>query len=381
MQHRSQTTFLGLGLLATCFLVAAIVGCGQQEEIRRYQVPKAQSDAPSPHAGMGGPAVPQAAPAHGPTEGRMLGAIVLRGDEAWFFKAVGPDKEIDEHADAFRALMESVRFTEDEPAWDLPDDWRQKSGSGMRFATIEFGAEDEPIELSVIPMGIPDGDEAKCILMNVNRWRGQMGIEPLTADQIDEQTQEIPLEGMTAVLIDLKGNGSVSGMGGASAARPIAAGPKTPPAAGAAKPDASTSAAIGFDVPDNWSEGQKVVSRGGITIRHEAAFQVSEGEDRVDISVDRMPGGGSLLQNAARWQAQIGLEPGDPAELAGAIESMKIGDRAAQYVQLVGQEQSVLGAVIVGDGESWYIKLKGASGLVDREKQRFKEFLQSIRFE
>ena len=133
----------------------------------------------------------------------MLGAIILRDDQAWFFKAVGPDEEMNKHKDAFCALVESLRFAEDEPAWDLPDDWRQKPGSGMRFATIEFGPENEPTELSVIPMGIPGGDEAKCILMNVNRWRGQMGLEPLTADQIDEQTQEIPLEGMTAVLIDL----------------------------------------------------------------------------------------------------------------------------------------------------------------------------------
>jgi hypothetical protein len=278
----------------------------------------------------------------------MLGGIVVRDDEAWFFKAVGPDEVLEGHQPAFRQLLESVRFSDGRPAWDLPDGWRQKAGSGMRFATIEFGPEDAELELSVIPMGVPDGDADQCILMNVNRWRDQMGIARLTADQIEEQTEAIPLDGLRAVFVDLKAE------------------PASTPEPGALR----------FDVPDGWTEGDKEVTRMGVTLRHEAAFLVTDGEDRVEISVDRMPSGGTLLQNLPRWQAQIGLDT-DPAE----TETLKIAGRDAEYVELTGQDQSILGAVVPGDGEAWYIKLKGANGLAKREKQNFRDFLQSIRFE
>ncbi len=296
----------------------------------------------------------------------MLGAIVLHDEKAWFFKAVGSVDALEDEREAFRKLVETVQFTGDEPSWDLPDGWRQETGSGMRYATIEFGPEDAPIELSVIPLGVPDGDSDKCILDNVNRWRDQMGLSRLTADQIDEQTEAIPLEGLTAVLVDLTAERAATAMGG-----PKTTGPSAPGSSQSVLP-----ATIRFDVPEGWTEGEKQVTRMGITLQHEAAFLVTDGEDQVEISVDRMPAGGSLQQNIPRWQMQIGLEP-ETVE----IESLKIGGRDAEYVELIGQEQSVLGAVVDGDGQSWYIKLKGAKDLAEREQQRFREFLQSIRFE
>ena len=186
-----------LAVLGACWLAFSSVGCQQDEEIRHYRVPKPTSVA----ADSDLPAAPMA---HAPAQGRMLGAMILTGDRAWYFKVVGPDQQIGTHAADFRSLIESVRFADDKPAWDLPDGWQQKPGSGMRFATLEFGPEQEPLELSVIPLGVPDGDSAACVLSNVNRWRGQMGLPPITADQLGDETVQLDLDGVTATLVDLQ---------------------------------------------------------------------------------------------------------------------------------------------------------------------------------
>jgi hypothetical protein len=192
-------------LAATGLLVWVFVGCGQREEIRRYQVAKQRAEAGENSAvGPIGQMAAAGTP-HGPVGGRMLGAIVPRGDRAWFFKAVGPVDQMADYLDEFRAFVRSIRFAGEEPALDLPAGWRRQSASGMRFATIEFGPEEDPIELSVIALAIPDGEVDQCVVLNVNRWRQQMGLEPQSAAELAEQTEEIPVDGATAFLVDLTG--------------------------------------------------------------------------------------------------------------------------------------------------------------------------------
>ncbi|MEX2027741.1 MAG: hypothetical protein WEH44_10570, partial [Pirellulaceae bacterium] len=70
-------------LVALSAAFAIVAGCGQEPEIRQYQVPKlaVSSSTSSKHAPM-----PMAAAA---AERSMLGAIVLAGKIAWFFKLTG----------------------------------------------------------------------------------------------------------------------------------------------------------------------------------------------------------------------------------------------------------------------------------------------------
>lgn len=135
-----------------------------------------------------------------------------------------------------------------------------------------------------------------------------------------------------------------------------------------------------FETPETWETGQRVVSRGGITIAYEAAFTVTDGDKRLDISVSRMPTGGSSLMNVNRWRTQVGLGPIEADQFDRSVEAIEIGGSAAKYVELVGSEESILGAIAVRGRESWYFKLKGANELANREKENFQAFLKSIRF-
>jgi hypothetical protein len=59
--------------------------------------------------------------------------------------------------------------------WSVPKGWTQTPGSGMRFATLTPPAGNGKAECSVICLPGQAGGE----LANVNRWRGQIGLEPL----------------------------------------------------------------------------------------------------------------------------------------------------------------------------------------------------------
>jgi len=65
-----------------------------------------------------------------------------------------------------------------------PADWTPGPVRGMRKAAFRFSRGDEAIEVTVISAG---GDQ----LDNVNRWRGQVGLGKITAEQMQSETQEI----------------------------------------------------------------------------------------------------------------------------------------------------------------------------------------------
>lgn len=180
----------------------ACAGCEQTEAIRHYRVPKSlATDSPNP---PGPPKPPGQGPVQDVSPQRMFAALVLQAERAWFFKAAGPES-LAEQAEAFRSLIKSVRFADGKPQWNLPEGWRQKGESGMRFATLEFGSADSPRELTVIPLPIPPGDRSAYVLSNVNRWRKQMNLDPIASAELDQQSEKVELDGATAIMVDLRG--------------------------------------------------------------------------------------------------------------------------------------------------------------------------------
>ena len=221
---------IGLPLAWMC------AGCGQTEAIRHYRVPKETVTEKSASGGREATApatAPPTAPATASTaapasEQRMLAAIVLRADTAWFFKATGPDAPVAGQASAFRALLRSVRFVDEKPQWTLPEGWRQKAGSRTRFATLAFGPEDAPVELTVTRFEV-FGDPAAFVSSNVNRWRKQMQLPPIEAGEFDKQSEKFDLDGAVATVVDIHGLVPDAGVSGGEASVP--GGARSPKAA------------------------------------------------------------------------------------------------------------------------------------------------------
>ncbi len=244
-----------------------------------------------------------------------------------------------------------------------------------RFATLEIDGEGGPYELTVTPLGLPSEDLTSYVLANVNRWRGQLGLRPISEDQLPNKSTQFDLDGTQVTIVNLLGN-----LGGA-AARPML----RPPARDTGGPAPFATAAgpsIKFDTPEEWSQGELVVSRGGIQIRRQAAFEVKKDGQSVAITATRMPGNSSsLLINVNRWRGQVQLDPVTEAELEADSEKIDVDGATGTYVQLIGAKDAILGVVAFRDGMAWFIKLQGDHDLAIQERTHFDEFLKSIRFE
>ncbi len=176
-------------------------------------------------------------------------------------------------------------------------------------------------------------------------------------------------------MVDLVGKSSAGG------------GPARPPFAGGgadSPPDSRPTAAnssLTFDKPDGWKEGELVVSRGGITLRHEGAFTASRGDEQVEITVDRFPPAAGALANVNRWRRQVGLPPQDEAAYRESAGQIEVAGKQRDYVQLVGEQQTILGVIAEQDDAEWFIKLKGDNDLAKAQREPFEAFVKSIRFQ
>jgi hypothetical protein len=303
----------------------------------------------------------------------MLAAIIPQGKRAWFFKVTGPSEAVRDKAEAFEALIKSVRFSgadDSTPEWTLPEGWQQEPGTGMRYATLQMASTGEPLELSVTVLPWDQENEATSMLKNINRWRGQLQLPPIDTEQLAEQTSQLQLKGATATLVSLADSAATSGI----RRPPVASGQPAAPHGVATAPISLT-----YDVPQGWTQGRV----GGM---RKAAFNVTDGEQSVEITViDLKSSAGELLPNVNLWRGQIQLGETTQEELDRQIKKIKVGPATGHTIELVGPEgteprQAILGVVLIDADRAWFFKLKGNAELAEREKERFEAFVQSVRF-
>ena len=381
--HCAPVLWLGWAVL---LVVAASSGCSRQEQVRSYSTPKQAAldklHGVEPVAKQS--VAKQQAPAPG-SPARMLGAIVPLADQGLFFKVTGAPAAVERHAAEFAAFVDSLHFaTSGKPAWKLPDGWAEEPGSGMRMATLRIADKEQPLELSVIPLPRAEGDtdESAYLLSNINRWRGQLKLDPLDAKALTAETKRKKVDGHDVVTCDFtgqQGDSGMPGMGmmpGSMGAGPFAGGPASAPVAGPAAP--AKAAADGtkpeYRVPAGWTE--KAVGPFAV-----AAFQVMDEGRQVDVTISSA--GGELLANVNRWRGQLQLEPLNEDELKKELKSVAVGSTTGQLVELVGPESSgarkaIFGAVVPRGDRSWFFKLTGDAQLAEREKPKFEEFLKSV---
>jgi len=376
----------GCSLLALIGL--ALAGCGKPEEIEHYQVDKPeviaklfpQTDVPKAER-------PRASD-------RMLAAIVPHGDQLWFFKLAGPGEAVGGQEPAFDQFIAGLEFGDGAsppPQWKLPAGWHQQPGSDMRFATISIDSAGKPLELSVTKLSRPADKDDDAILANVNRWRGQMGLKPIAADQLADETTRVKLAAGQAVVVKLVGKLRAGGMMGAPFAGGLppdhpqlpadhpAVGPGDSALPGDQPPVEPAEADLKFDTPAGWQPGK-------LNVMRKVAFIVEDGPQKVEITVTVLPPfAGDLLANVNRWRGQVHLDDVTAAELPTVAKPISVGGVAASYVQLTAPaepkpQQTILGVMVPRGDQVWFIKLQGDAPMAERERERFEAFVKSIRF-
>lgn len=343
-------------------LMLALAGCGEQEAIRHYTVPKTAGAKAEP-------------PRSGSTD-RTLAAMVPQGERTWFFKMIGPNEAVAAEKDDFLALVKSVHFNdESEPTWTLPDGWERTDGSQFRYATLKLTSGETPLEVSVIPLPTAIPDPREFILQNVNRWRNELGLRNVTTEELFDGEPpgggltQFEQDGRTVTVVDLVGLRGPDDM-----RRPPFAG-GMPPAA--AQPAAESATDVTFTVPDGWTKAENdPFSRHAFTVE-------SDGQQgRVTVTA----AGGDLLDNANRWRRQLGLAPWSADEVQQHTQTVTVDGTEGLLVHFTEagddpQRKGLLGAIVPHGDRLWFFKLTGPAPLTQRERPHFETFLKSVHFE
>lgn len=356
----------GIWTVACCVVTLVQFGCARDDVIRRYRVAK---QAPSGES-RSGDTVKATVP------DRLFGALIPQGERTWFLKVIGRAEILDKEIEKYRSFVESVRFSEGDgarPTWELPGGWQELPGSGMRYATLKFGPSDDPCELTVTSLPTPAGSATEYVLANINRWRQQMALPPIRMEQLPAHVELISLGGSTATVVSFLGHRRDDGTMG-----PPHAGSRTS-APAQEKPPGERISPLTYARPEGWTEVR-------VSGMRKAAFRVTDKKEQAEITViDLAVSAGDLLPNVNRWRQQIQLEEITEEQLAAERKEIEVGHTKGDYIELTGPEnaeprQSIVAVIVVDSGRAWFFKLQGSVQLVEREKERFESFVQSVEF-
>ncbi|MCA9247374.1 MAG: hypothetical protein KDA42_09675 [Planctomycetales bacterium] len=369
-----------------CMLLFALTaGCREQPQVRSYSTPKEAAVLEQNHLEGGA-----ASAASGEPTDRMLAAIVPHGEQAWFFKITGSIDSIAAIAESFHDFLKTVRFDDaNNPVWEKPEAWTSKPASEFRFATLLLPSPSGELELAISSLGYGADGHDNFMLANVNRWRRQMALPPLSLLALPENTEEIDLNGVKAYVVDMNGRFEAGGMqapfaGGATGGAglpdghpPIAAGQGSiPPAAG---PPAAATTKLECEAPEGWLEQAASGFR-------KAAFLIADGDDKAEVTIiDLAAAAGDLLPNVNRWRSQVSLPEIDAAQLDKDTQPIEGKNWKGSYYVLAGPDdaesrQTILGVITIVGDRSWFIKLTGPAELAEKERENFEAFARSVRF-
>lgn len=372
-----KLTLFGCLVTLVCFC-----GCQKQEQIETYYVESSKAvnqsndsieQASTPR--VTAPAADRGEPTH-----RMVAAVIRSDEQAWFVKAVAEIEQIKQAEEKLLLFLKGITLESDEPKWELPKGWTIGPEKSMRLATLFIplddsdGEDDQKIEISVI--GLPlTGDWEAQILSNINRWRGQLGRESISAGLLSEMTKPMAVsEG--SILFDATGWFDDSGMSNA----PFAS--KTAPSTTTTPPTSNPmtgSVPVGQgELKETPPEDWKVLP--GSAMR-KASYTTGGGATvTAFVFPTTAPMMADPLMNINRWRGEIGLTPTTADELVKETQTITLSSVESVYIELLGEDESTLAAMSVRGEQAWFFKLRGPNEAVKADREAFKKWLSTVQF-
>jgi hypothetical protein len=308
--------------------------------------------------------------------------------------------------------------------WTAPSNWEQKAPTPMRYGSFTIsGKNGEQADLSVITLA----GEAGGSLANINRWRDQLGLPPVSEAQFSKEHIQLKILDANVVLVDFASaqpladkknrtrilaailpRGSSTWffkMTGDDALvesqkssftqflkslRVSKASPPTPVPPVMAKMDgvpqtpmpiSSGESALKWTLPAGWKEMPASGMRKG-------SFTVSGNKNmQADISIISLPGDvGGFLANVNRWRGQVSLPPLTDVEFSKQSVSFKAKGGDALLVDMLSPtvlekkqyRTRIVGSILAKEGQCWFFKMMGDDALVESQKQIFTDFVKSV---
>ena len=136
-----------------------------------------------------------------------------------------------------------------------------------------------------------------------------------------------------------------------------------------------------WQVPSGWQE----VAGGDFLV---AKFVVRGSDNaQATVNVSMSPGdGGGPLANLNRWRGQLGLAPVAEADLGQQFQPLEVSGNKVMLADITGtdpktgQATRLLAAIVPQTGRTWFYKLMGNESVVQREKDAFTQFVQTVKY-
>jgi hypothetical protein len=277
----------------------------------------------------------------------------------------------------------------------LPSGWQQLAPDGVRLANLAVPGKDGG-SATVAITSFPG--EVGTELDNVNRWRRQVGLEPVEATAITAQPVVVdgsdgklydiagPTSGTVVVLVRRNGatwfikmTGDIGTVTDAKPAFLEFVKSVHFPGGSAATVAEADSTSPRWSVPSNW-----VKTEPGDMVFRSYSIGNNAGNGGV-VTVSFFPGDvGGALANVNRWRSQMELAPVADINLNGLTENIETLGGKGLLVDFEGtgsKSGKRLVAAIVPHGENtWFYKLVGDKALVATEKDGFVNFVKNVQY-
>ena len=288
-------------------------------------------------------------------------------------------------------------------AWDLPKGWKQLPPA--RFRDGNFGVGDERVDcyLSVLSGG------GGGVAANLTRWRGQMGLAPMTKEEFSG-LQGIPVLGRNGVLIEIDGSFTARGeplegyrmLGaivehdgkvvtvkmvgpadavGAERDRFLSLVRSLRPAASERRAPSGDSTGFTWHAPEGWTEKK--------ASRFRLVTFAPKDDDRTECYLAVLTGAiGDAKTSVNRWRGDMG-EPVIDQAAFDALPEVEVLRRPSRFVEITGtytdhmggntrEGYMLLGIVCELERGSLFAKMIGPEKTVRRERGNFIRFVKSI---
>ena len=431
---------IGLALL----VLPLQVGCEPPPVVRVYDAPKSDtefvsgplagtSNAPmslgGASAGVSAGATSQAGgvqPAGQSATGgprRILGAVLPLDSGCYFLKATDSPERLEPLMEGFLSIVQGFAIDEQtgRPSNALPSGWKMNPRNDIALAEFVSPESTGGVKFTVTALAMPgEKDWPEYLLSNVNRWRGQLKIDPVSLETLNDSLIAVPRgDGkLPSYIFDAAGTGSGGMAPGApnvpgapnatgvpsvprsAVPSPVSSSnnPSTGPSTGPASTEKTTAtpAPVGdatsgqeevkrpdlkYRLPEGWSVGQGSAFRLA-TLKIESAE--GNGEVTVSMATD------NPQANTAMWAQQV-LKGSDPSQVdpvvqksLESVETLEVGAGQAKLYTVRSSPQPDAPMLIVASIPTenpelhLFVKLIGDNRLGESQKQKLIEFVQSI---
>lgn len=348
---------------------------------------------------------------------------------------VGCDKSDDSTITVYRILKETMPLgTARQPAasagvpatvhWPAPEGWEKQPASGFRKGSfIVRGAGGETADISIISFP----QEAGGLLANLNRWRDQLKLAPISdvakagspmavggrdlffVDLVSEQALApdgsktrilggvFPVDGETWFFKMMGPDALVESQRAqfkkflqgvhlteareapAPATMSTNVGGNDTNAPTSRPIEAAPNGRLQYTLPAAWREKP-------LSPMRLASFEATAPNGKeMDVSVVALPGmAGGDLANVNRWRSQLQLGPIDNGTLVKSVEYVEANGHEFRVIDLVsnqpinGEKQRILASILDENERSWFIKMTGEDAAVESQKSAFIDFLRGL---